>query len=285
MHSTRVTYPQGDTSALGTVVRSDPLPDRVATAVVTDLSCFHPLDHTWPDQPADRGQLAGQDVVECLTGAIGPDGELRIGEEIPVRRDDPDWSWHVVHVVNGTGGPAPGDEVSLQVDQQLRDELSAAHTACHLTALALNSACAPLWRKDPGRLDGLGNPDLDALAIERSVISPLTSVDSYRLGKSIRKKGLNSSEVLGQLPELAKKVADQVNVWIDGSAEVSITTNGDDTLAARRTWRCELPEGPVLCPCGGTHVRNLAHLPKPVSVEYVATESGFEGTVSLGCGE
>ena len=32
-------------------------------AVLTDVTPFHPLDHTWPDQPADRGTIAGQPVA------------------------------------------------------------------------------------------------------------------------------------------------------------------------------------------------------------------------------
>ena len=258
------------------------LADREGVALVTDVTCFHPVDSTWPDQPADRGQLAGIDVVDCLTGAIGPEGQLEIGDQIPVRRGDSGWSWVVVHVLPQSTAPEVGDQVPLRVDEQYRHELSAAHTACHLAALALNQTCASDWRKDPGRLDPLGNPDLDGMAIQRSEISPLKSVDTYRLGKSIRKKGLNSQELLDRLPEIGALVTEQVQAWAESGAAVTITTDGDDSLAARRKWRCDLPDGVAEYPCGGTHLRNLSDLPSPVTVTYSRIADGFEGVVTLG---
>ena len=295
MDSTRVTYPRGDTSASGRVVLKQPLADHKGVAVVTDVTCLHPVDSAWPDQPGDRGQLAGLDVIDCLTGAVGPEGQLEIGDDIPVRRGDPNWSWVVVHIVSesesehlpestsesGSPVPAVDDQVQVIVDETYRSELSAAHTACHLAALALNKTCASLWRKDPGRVDSLGSPDLDSLAIQESVISPLKSVDTYRLGKSIRKKGLNSQPLLDRLPELSSRVTEQVQAWIESGADVTITTDGDDTLAARRLWRCELPDGAAEYPCGGTHVSNLADLPTPVTITYARTNEGFEGVVTL----
>lgn len=260
------------------------LPDRdgvPVAALVTDATCFHPVDYSWPDQPADRGQLAGFDVLDCLTGAVGPGDELEIGDDIPVRRGDPDWAWVVVHVLPEANAPAVGDKVTLQVDEEYRSQLSAAHTACHLAALALNQVCASEWRKDPRRRDPLGIPDLDGMAIQKSEISPLKSVDTYRLGKSIRKKGLSSQDLLDRLPELGPLVTEQVQVWIDAGAEVAITTDGDDTLAAKRMWRCDLPDGVAEYPCGGTHVSNLADLPNPVRVTYARTNDGFEGVVTL----
>jgi alanyl-tRNA synthetase len=283
MDSTRVTYPRGDTSASGRVVLRETLANRDAFAIVTDVTCFHPVDSSWPDQPGDRGLVGALEVVECVTGAIGPEGQLEIGDDIPVRRGDPNWSWVVVHILSGPGSsvPAVGDQVQLVVDDTYRSELSAAHTACHLAALALNQAGAGQWRKDPGRVDSLGNPDLDSLAIQESRISPLKSVDTYRLGKSIRKKGLNSQTLLDRLPELGVQATDQVRTWIQSGADVTISTDGDEGLDARRSWRCQLPEGVAEYPCGGTHLHNLADLPYPVTVTYARTPDGFESVVTL----
>jgi alanyl-tRNA synthetase len=49
---TRVSFPAGDMAGRGTVLGTDVLADG-RQAFVVDVTPFHPLDHTWPDQPAD----------------------------------------------------------------------------------------------------------------------------------------------------------------------------------------------------------------------------------------
>ncbi|MFD0329581.1 hypothetical protein ACFQZC_18790 [Streptacidiphilus monticola] len=72
---------------------------------------------------------------------MSPEGELFLGTDIPVRRGEEGWAWLVVHVL---AEPVPvGAEVELRVDAGKRGALSAAHTGCHLLALALNEALAP----------------------------------------------------------------------------------------------------------------------------------------------
>ena len=48
---TIVTFPVGDLTATATVLHVAPHGDRLA--VVTDRTSIHPVDHAWPDQPAD----------------------------------------------------------------------------------------------------------------------------------------------------------------------------------------------------------------------------------------
>ena len=183
-------------------------------------------------------------------------------------------------VVHFLDGPAPevGARVELRVDADYRRSLSAAHTACHLAALALNSATADLWRKDPPRTDSLGSPDLDALAISQSRIEPGRSTDTYRLGKSIRKKGLDTEALLAGLEGLAAQTTERLRQWRATGASVSIDTGGDPGIAARRTWTCDLPEGTATYPCGGTHLASLVDLPASVHVEYEPTHDGFVAT-------
>lgn len=264
-------FPSAATTAEAHVLDVRRIGDR--WAVITDVTPFHPLDHTWPDQPADTGTLAGAAVLDCVTGAVSPDGELLLGSAIPVGRGDPEWTWVVVHLTDAQC--TPGQRVSLAVDEPYRASLSAAHTACHLAALALNEVTAGLWRKDPPRLDSLGNPDLDGLAVVRSSIEPWHAIDSYRLGKSIRKKGLDTEALLGGLTEFADQVRRRVVGWIATGAAVSIDTAGDSGIAARRTWRCTLPQGEGRYPCGGTHVASLADLPASTRISYRATDDGF----------
>lgn len=268
-------FADGTTRAEGRVTQVSRFGER--WAVIADRTPFHPLDHSWPDQPADRGTLAGQPVLDCLIGAFGPDGQLLIGDEIPVRRGEAGWTWVVVHI---TGDPVePDAPVVLEVDADYRRSLSQAHTACHLAALALNRVTAGLWRKDPPRRDSLGSPDLDGLAITESRIEPGRSLDSYRLGKSLRKKGLDTAALLAALPR--DPVAAQLRQWIATGAPVRIDNHGDSGVAARRTWTCPLDGEPASYPCGGTHVASLAELPA-VAVDYRVTDDGFVAETTVG---
>ena len=105
-----------------------------------------------------------------------------------------------MHVIDG---PAPevGAVVELQVDTARRAALSRAHTGCHVSALALNAVVADLWRKEVP-LDGIGNPDFDRLALSSSRMTTDEARDTYRLGKSLRKKGFDTAGLLERLDEL-----------------------------------------------------------------------------------
>ncbi|MDF5755293.1 metal-dependent hydrolase [Spongiactinospora sp. TRM90649] len=254
--STRITYPAGALSGSSPIIAVVPRDDRYA--VVVEETPFHPLDHTWPDQPADTGTLNGVPVLDCVTGAIEHGGTtLYLGHEIPVRRGQPGWHWLVVHLT-GEVPAESGERAELAVEPAGRLALSAGHTACHLTALALNSALASRWRKAVAP-DGLGNPDFDQAAITSSRILPYGSLDTYRLGKSLRKKGFLADGLAGELPGVAKQVGERLAEWIAADAPVWIDLPSPD-LAARRTWRCGLPDGEVAIPCGGTHLPGTGRL-------------------------
>jgi alanyl-tRNA synthetase len=263
MKSTVVTFPHGHVSGRSTIVGAVPVGAR--HGLVVSETPFHPLDHTWPDQPADRGTLAGLPVVDCVTGALADGGEVLIGADIPVRRGAEGWEWLVVHV---TERPLPvGTEVDLEVDAVYRAGLSAGHTACHLAALALNAALAGRWRKEAAA-DGLGHPDFDQTAITSSRITEYASVDEYRLGKSLRKKGFTADGL--DPAEIAGDVNERLKSWVTAGAPVRLDVPGPG-LTARRTWRCALPEGEPSIPCGGTHVRSAAELGE-VTVELTHAE-------------
>jgi alanyl-tRNA synthetase len=259
--STHVTFPARATSGTGTVLAVRDLP--AGPGVVTDVTPFHPVDHSWPDQPADTGVLVADGVeyavVDCVTGGVGPDGEFAVGADIPVRRGDETWQWQVVHIL-GTGSAVPpvGTPVELRVDAARRAALSAAHTGCHLLALALNEALADRWRKEV-RPDGLGHPDFDSLAMESSVMDEHASTDRYRLGKSLRKKGFDPEGLAGALPELTARINARLAGWLAADASVRVDAPGPQ-ITARRQWVCELPEGKVSIFCGGTHVARLGEL-------------------------
>ncbi|GLW53368.1 hypothetical protein [Kitasatospora phosalacinea] len=268
--TTHVSFPAGEVTGESPVLAVHALPDG-RTAVVTAATPFHPVDHTWPDQPADHGTLTldgtAHPVLDCLTGAHGPDGEFAVGADIPVRRGDEDWAWLVLHVLPaGALGPeAVGRTARLAVDADRRAALSASHTGCHLLALALNSALAPRWRKDPGRADALGHPDFDGLAMDSSVMDTAASTDTYRIGKSLKKKGFTAeaTDILpalaDALPALAAEVNAHLAAWVAADAPVRIDAPGPE-LTARRRWHTDLPEGPAAIACGGTHLHHLGEL-------------------------
>ncbi|MBO2449319.1 metal-dependent hydrolase [Actinomadura barringtoniae] len=256
-----MTFPAGAVSGRSEVLAAIGL-DGGGFGVVTRETPFHPLDHTWPDQPADTGLIVVDEVrhrvVDCLTGAMeeAGSGALLLGTEIPVRRGDEGWDWLVVHVVERE--VAVGEPADLEVDPDRRRALSAGHTACHLMALALNAALAPRWRKE-ARNDGLGRPDFDSLAITSSRIVEGGSLDTYRLGKSLRKKGFTAEGLADDLPALTEEINGLLAEWLASDAPVRIEVPSPE-LTARREWHCSLPDGEVSIPCGGTHVRRLGEL-------------------------
>ena len=256
---TRVLYPSGAVDAQATVLHSEPLPDG-RSAVLLDATCVHPVDAGWPDQGPDQALLhhgaAFWPVEDCIVGAT--DGsELYIGADIPVAKGTPGWAFVVVHVVDAAGLSA-GDTVTVEVDEGLRDATSAGHTVCHLASLALNDALADRWKKEV-RADALGHPDFDGLAIDESLIGQNASVDTYRLGKSLRKKGFSVDGFAESLASIEAAINATLLAWTVTDAAVRIDRDGD-LLTDRRYWVCELPGATVRIPCGGTHVASLGTL-------------------------
>jgi thioesterase domain-containing protein/Ser-tRNA(Ala) deacylase AlaX len=262
--TTVVTFPSGATRG------ESPVVGAVLTGgllgLVTGATPFHPVDHRWPDHPADTGVItidgATYPVVDCVLGAK-PDGAdvCLLGTDIPVRAGEPGWTWLVVHLVEAPDVAAAdlvGRTATLAVDEARRAGLSAGHTACELVTLAVNQAMADRWRKE-FPLDPLGSPDFDKAAITTSRIHVWGSRDEYRLGKSLRKKGFVTEGLADDLDALAARITQQMTAWVTAAAPVSIGVDGPG-LTEFRTWRCSLPEGAVVVPCGGTHVRNTAEL-------------------------
>lgn len=260
---TVVLYPSGSVENAATVLHVQPLPgDRVA--VLLDATSVHPVDAGWPDQGADAAVLrigeVDLTVVDCIVGATDGD-ELYLGRDIPVGKGTEGWAFVVVHVLAGGAEPAEGDAVAVLVDADARARTSAGHTGCHVASLALNRAVADRWKKEI-RTDGLGNPDFDGVAIDASLIRQNGSTDTYRLGKSLRKKGFVTDGFAEDLAQVEDAVNAALADWVSSSAAVRIECDGD-LLTDRRYWVCELPEHTVRIPCGGTHIHSLTELGAP----------------------
>ncbi|UWX98791.1 metal-dependent hydrolase [Arthrobacter zhaoxinii] len=256
---TTVTYPAGALTGTGTVQHVETLPDG-RLAVLLDATPVHPVDAGWPDQGPDRATLttaAGRKVtvLDCVVGATDGDA-LFLGPEIPVRKGTEGWVFLVVHVVPGDAGIADGERVEVRVDGEYRAALSAGHTACHLASLALNRQLADAWKKDV-QADAAGSPNFDALAIETTTILPGGSRDVYRLGKSLRRKGFLPDALLADPAAVEAGVNATLAKWVASGAEVRIERESG-LLTGMRRWVCELPDGTVSIPCGGTHLTSLA---------------------------
>ncbi len=267
---TLVSFPNGPLSQEATVVSVAAQGDR--TLLLTDSTPFHPVDPRWPDQGPDRGTVTAGEatvpVADCVIGAT--DGsELFVGDTVPVRRGEPGWAFVVVHVLQAdTGEWQIGDRVLLAVDAEHRLALSSGHTGCHVAALALNAALSPRWRKSVGT-DGLGHPDFDQLAIVSSLILPDGAIDTYRIGKSLRKKGFDPDGLAAALPELTDVANELLAGWVATEASIQVQVHGP-ALTDLREWVCALPEGTQRIPCGGTHLGSLAE------VEAITVQLGYD---------
>jgi alanyl-tRNA synthetase len=260
-----ITYPAGSTAETSTVVAATRA-DRQLLFAVERTPC-HPESPRWPDQPADRCTVStpgrGEAVavaVECLEGFLR-EGELGVGEPL-----DGDGAAQaipcVVHRAPAALAIDVGVEVRLSVDERYRRLVSASHSRCHLVSLALNAALAAAWRKEPPARDSLGNPDFDKLAIVSSRIDEAGSVDVYRIGKHVRKKGF-SADALSDPEALAQEVGRIADGWLRSNPEI-VVTPGRCRLEERRTWSCALSEGIASFPCGGTHVTHMEPEDRPV---------------------
>lgn len=260
---TEVTYPVGALTSESTVVSVEPAGDD-RWAVFLDRTAAHPVDTAWPDQPADRVTLRSPDtayeVAEVRVAGFH-DGRAHIGDALPVRTGTEGWVFGVAHVVLGTP-PQVGEAVTVTVDPEFRAALSVAHSACHLAALALDAVLADRWSK-PVTTDALGHPAFDSLAIVRSSIQEHRSVDDYRIGKSLRKKGFDPS-AFDDPDAIAARVTEQLRAWTAAGGSIHVDAEGPG-LSARRQWTCSLPDGTAAIPCGGTHPESLADLVDPAA--------------------
>ena len=253
--------------------------------VVTDRTPFHPQSLTWPDQPGDRGSLTRADgglvtvrdsreaVLNLATGMLLA-GDAALGQ----RRGDPDLRAVVLHRLDAGPVPKVGEVIGLAVDQTYRDALSLQHTGVHLAALALNQCAAPFWTKDVQDPDTLGFPNLDQAAVTRSEIGVTASLDVYRLGKSLRKKGFDRDAFVADLSARAAMINATLATMLANPAPVSLSPT-EGQLGDRRLWATRLGGKPISMPCGGTHVADLSQIAR-ITVELQPAEDGFTMTTT-----
>ncbi|MEV7986078.1 hypothetical protein [Micromonospora sp. NPDC085948] len=272
---TRISYHRGETAAEARIEAVLPAGSG-RWAVVTDATPFHPVDAAWPDQPGDHGNLTVGDqvipVVDTQIVTFRPaDGAVSIGPEVTARRGDTEHVFAVAHlIVKQPDESWVGRTAQLTVDDYRRRWLSAAHTGCHLVAYAFNEATDELWSKDAPR-DSRGSRNFDAAALIDSRHDLGSSVDRYRLGKSLRRKGFDHARMLAGLDTYLARANDLLASWVAADAPVHLT-GSSDSFTAERVWRCEISPVATM-PCGGTHVSSLGQLRSiEIRAEYLESE-------------
>ncbi len=241
--------------------------DDSKTYLITDVTPFHPVSHIWPDHPADQGFVSVGDVQypveDCLVGAIEQStGKLYIAADIPVKRNTEGWAFVVVHQLPVSADMVKvSDEVVLLVDKEYQASLSRGHSAGHIAFLALNKVLAEsYWRKDADRKDPLGSYDFNSYAQVTSFVTPDLCTDKYRLGKTLKKRGLNVADMLANLEGIEVDINLMIADWIAESTSISMRLEGE-ALTDSRYWEWQLDSDTLVSiPCGGTHIENTSEL-------------------------
>ncbi|ANP77395.1 alanyl-tRNA editing protein [Vibrio sp. 10N.261.51.F11] len=247
--------------------------DDSKTYLITDVTPFHPVSHIWPDHPADQGFVSVGDVLypveDCLVGAIEQStGKLHIAADIPVKRDTEGWAFVVVHQLPTSASMIKvNDEVVLSVDKEYQASLSRGHSAGHIAFLALNKVLAErYWRKDADRKDPLGSYDFNSYAQVTSFVTPELCSDKYRLGKTLKKRGLNVADMLANLDDIEADINQMIAGWLAEPTPVAMRLEGE-ALTDSRYWEWQLDADTLVSiPCGGTHIENTSEL-KALSVK------------------
>lgn len=243
------------------------------TYLLTNVTPFHPVSHIWPDHPADQGFVNVGDVQypveDCLVGAVEQStGKLYIAADIPVKRDAQGWAFVVVHQLPASASMINlNDEVVLSVDKEYQASLSRGHSAGHIAFLALNKVLAEsYWRKDADRKDPLGSYDFNSYAQVTSFVTPDLCSDKYRLGKTLKKRGLNVADMLTNLDGIEADINQMIAGWLTELTLVTMRLEGE-ALTDSRYWEWQLDDDTLVSiPCGGTHIDNTSEL-KALSVK------------------
>ncbi|CAM4024934.1 hypothetical protein [Xenorhabdus thuongxuanensis] len=238
--------------------------------IITDNSPFYPENYKWGDQKSDVGIIAFSthilNIVKTYTAAI-IDGQIYIGQNIPNKLNSEDKliPAHYLESLNGLEEKVIidkkiiiGKKVELSVDAEVRHKISVAHSMAHFMSLALNKAANKYWNKNYDT-DSLGNFNLDKASIFKSSISELQSVDIYRFGKSIKKKGFDKTAFLQDINRVNEEINLTLKNWLSTGREIQveyISKNIEDL----RLWKSTVENHPVVIPCGGTHIKNTEEI-------------------------
>ena len=156
------------------------------TLLVTDLTPFIPRATSGPINPVTWALCAGKRPWAPRMGAIGPEGELFVDTEIPVKRGRMGGlSWWCIPrqfpspchwLACGTDSGCRGSPCPEPGPQRLPPGGTGPQSGAH--------ALLAKGDKRAGRSRAAG---FDRLAIQHSRVEPRGSKEQYRIGKSLRK--------------------------------------------------------------------------------------------------
>ncbi len=246
------------------------------TILIAKDSPFYPKNYKWPDQLYDNGIIVIGNkkfaVTKAYTAALIND-HLYIDQEI-TKQDSPPNKIIPAHYLPDLQEFSEldliGKTVTLSVNYETRYRVSAAHSIAHFMSLALNKATNSIWSKVYDT-DDLGNYNLDKAAIYQSSITELKSVDIYRFGKSLKKKGFDKNILIENLDKINREVNSTLNNWLTQGAEITVEYKSKE-ISDTRLWKSTIDSTVVTIPCGGTHINNINEV-KGVNVEIKIGES------------
>jgi alanyl-tRNA synthetase len=234
--------------------------------IAARVTPFHPQDPLWPDQPDDRGwalDAGGRELA--IEGASVRRWAPEVGHWQVVRQGDSRKEMKgatiaIFHHVRAERAFAVGEPIEIRVDPALRGDLSAAHTASHLQALALNRALTESGLH-VARRDTLGALDFDGELIVSSTITPLRTLESYDLGPLAAPERARLGD-RAFLEELRTQIVETLRGWreflLAQNASLEVTPTRECAWSQRRAFRLALPRGlKAETPCGGTHSLEL----------------------------
>ncbi|OCQ54258.1 Alanine--tRNA ligase, organellar chromatophore [Photorhabdus australis subsp. thailandensis] len=244
--------------------------------LITQDSPFYPKNYKWPDQLHDNGIISIGDkelaVTKVYTAGLFND-HLYIDQEITKQATSPEKIIPVHYIPDlqeFSERDLIGKTVTLSVNYETRYRVSAAHSMAHFMSLALNKATNHIWSKVYDT-DDLGNYNLDKAAIYQSSITELKSVDIYRFGKSLKKKGFDKNILIENLDKINREVNSTLNNWLTQGAEITVEYKSKE-ISDTRLWKSTIDSTVVTIPCGGTHINNINEV-KEVNVEIKIGES------------
>ena len=109
----------------------------------------------------------------------------------------------------------------------------------------------PYWRKEVNEQDALDQPDFDRLAIQTSRVEPMGSREQYRIGKSLRKKGVNSEALLADLAQIEEMINKQLADWlalVARSAAAGPARRSSTPVTGTARWKVGRSPSPVAAP-------------------------------------
>ncbi|SBS39214.1 Alanine--tRNA ligase, organellar chromatophore [Marinomonas spartinae] len=271
---TEILFPSGATesqSVIVDIVEADTYQD----AIILDKTPFHPEDYKWKDQPSDKGYIMYGDKKFAVNKAIvfySKDKNFVFDEQI--NKSKPDHSiglFGVAHLIDKNHNIKRGDKINVFVDKEYRHSLSKAHTAAHLMSLALNKALSSHWSKEYKK-DCLRSYNFDQAAIFSSKIEPVKSIDTYRLNKSAKRKGIDTNYILKNPKTIEKEVNELLIQWTKENSRSYIDSE-EPFIDSNRLWKTKIQSTEVSIPCGGTHIDNIRNL-KNISAK-IEIDSNF----------